>query len=249
MRDDDHISAARFGFWTALGTAVTTAITFVVAILTPPLSGQLCTAGCFQYPYLEIAGRFPRDYYWLFPAMPAVLFFVAFVISLTSGPGRESRPLGRFAVILAMMAGLTLLGNYFVQLAVIQPSVLAGESDGISLLSQYNPHGVFIALEELGYLLMSLSLVCVVPSLSKATRPARVVRRLFVGGFVANLMALGFMLHRHGHARGYLFEIAVITIDWLVLIPAAALMTASYRRQLVDARRAFGVETARTSPA
>lgn len=32
-----------------------------------------------------------------------------------------------------------------------------GETEGITLLTQYNAHGIFIALEELGYLLMSLS--------------------------------------------------------------------------------------------
>jgi hypothetical protein len=32
-----------------------------------------------------------------------------------------------------------------------------GETEGITLLTQYNAHGIFIVLEELGYLLMSLS--------------------------------------------------------------------------------------------
>jgi hypothetical protein len=27
-----------------------------------------------------------------------------------------------------------------------------GETDGLSILTQYNPHGIFIALEEIGYL-------------------------------------------------------------------------------------------------
>ncbi len=34
---------------------------------------------------------------------------------------------------------------------------MKGEKEGISLLTQFNPHGIFIALKEVGYLLMSLS--------------------------------------------------------------------------------------------
>ena len=32
-----------------------------------------------------------------------------------------------------------------------------GETDGIALLTQYNGHGIFIAMEELGYITMSIS--------------------------------------------------------------------------------------------
>jgi len=77
--------------------------------------------------------------------------------------------------VLSTIAALTLLADYFVQLTVVQPSLLAGERDGIALLSQYNPHGLFIALEELGYLLISLSLVCLMPALPPATRLERTV--------------------------------------------------------------------------
>jgi hypothetical protein len=38
-------------------------------------------------------------------------------------------------------------GDYFIQLTVVQPSVLQGKVDGLLLWSQYNPHGIFIALE------------------------------------------------------------------------------------------------------
>jgi hypothetical protein len=59
-------SVARFGFWAALATGLSTLVTFAIAIAPPPLSGQLCKEGCLSYPYLDIAVRFPRDYFWLF---------------------------------------------------------------------------------------------------------------------------------------------------------------------------------------
>jgi hypothetical protein len=42
----------------------------------------------------------------------------------------------------------------------MQPSLEKGQLDGWAMLTMYNPSGVFIALEELGYLLMSLAFVC-----------------------------------------------------------------------------------------
>ena len=89
----------------------------------------------------------------------------------------------RLGTAFGVVAATTLLGDYYVQLAVIQPSLAAGEADGLSLVTQYNPHGLFIALEELGYILTSLSLVCMVPSLRRSIKLERAVRYVFVGGF------------------------------------------------------------------
>ena len=225
-------AVSRFGFWAATGTAVMTLLSFGIAIITPPVSGTLCRKGCIGYPYLEIASRFPRDYYWMFPAIVATLFYLALMIGLHAWATAERRPMVDLAVVLAAMAALLLVGDYFIQLAVVPPSVLAGEADGISLLTQYNPHGVFIALEELGYLLMSMSLACMTPALSRATRLERVVRWLFVGGLIINALALTWIALRLGHARGYLFEIAVLSVDWLVLIVASLLLAVTFRREL-----------------
>jgi hypothetical protein len=236
----EALNTARFGFWTSLGTGLSTTVTFAIAILTPPLSGSLCKEGCFNYPYLEIAARFPRDYYWMFAAIPATLLYVAWVIGLHARAIPERRLVAQLGLALSVMAALTLVGDYFVQLAVIQPSILADESDGISLLTQYNPHGAFIALEELGYLLLSLSLACIALSQPGATRLERTIRRLFIGGFVGNVAAFGWFLLKYGHARGYLFEIAVISVDWLVLIAGALMATAVFRRDVVGATAGHG---------
>jgi hypothetical protein len=222
----------RFGFWAALGTATTTLVTAAIAVSTPPLSGPLCRGQCFRYPYLDIAARFPRDYLWLFSALLATLLYLAFVLALQTRSRPERHLLAQFSVVLSVMAALTLLGDYFVQLAVVQPSVLAGEADGVSVLTQYNPHGLFIALEEFGYLLMSASLGCAALAFPGGTSLERGVRRLFVGGFAVSLAAFGYFVIRYGHRRDYLFEIAVITIVWLTLIPGALMMAVVFRRDL-----------------
>jgi hypothetical protein len=231
-------SRAGFGYYTAIATAVMTAVTFAIAIATPPLSGDLCTSGCFDYPYLDIGSRFPRDYYWMVTAIPAVLLYLASTIALYARTPERDRVVPQLGVTLAAMASLTLVGDYFVQLSVIQPAVLAGERDGLALLTQYNPHGVFIALEELGYLLTSVSLACMVPSLSKAVRLERAIRWTFGVGLALNMLASGWFLLRDGHARGVRLEIATITIDWLVIIVASCMLVAVFRRDLAAASRA-----------
>ena len=69
-------------------------------------------------------------------------------------------------VSFAAMSALVLSADYFIQVSVIQPSLLSGETEGIALLTQFNPHGIFIVLEEMGFLLMSISFVALIPVFS-----------------------------------------------------------------------------------
>jgi len=226
------LSHARFGFWASLSTGCLTLITFIMAILTPPLSGPFCREGCYQYPYLDIASRFPRDYYWMFPAMVATLLFVSLVIALHERYAPDKRGLSLLAVVLAAMGALVLVGDYFVQVAVIQPSVLAKESDGVSILTQYNPHGLFIALEELGYILMSLSLAVTALPMSSSTRMERAVRWLFLTQALIGLGFLCFIVTMKGHTREYLFEIAIISVVWLALVAGAFILSVVFHRDM-----------------
>lgn len=65
----------------------------------------------------------------------------------------------------------------------MQPNLEKAQLDGWAILTQYNPNGVFIALEELGYLLMSVALLCLVPVFEKHDRLERGIRWLFTGSF------------------------------------------------------------------
>jgi len=50
-----------------------------------------------------------------------------------------------------------LVVDYASQLSFIQPALLLGEAVELSSWTQYNPHGVFIAFENVGYLLFNLA--------------------------------------------------------------------------------------------
>jgi ammonia channel protein AmtB len=98
------------------------------------------------------------------------------------------------------------------------------------MLTMYNPNGVFIALEELGYLLMSLALAVLAPAFVRRNKVERTIRWLFVSSFALAVGALAAVSATRGIDRGYLFEIIVISIVWLTLIVAGPLVAVVLRR-------------------
>jgi ammonia channel protein AmtB len=111
----------------------------------------------------------------------------------------------------------------------MQPSLQKGQLDGWAMLTQYNPNGVFIALEELGYLLMSMALLCLAPVFSGSSRRERILRWLFVLSFATAVAALVVVSILRGIDRGDIFEIAVICTVWLTLIVSTPLMALTFR--------------------
>jgi hypothetical protein len=124
-----------------------------------------------------------------------------------------------------------LVTNYFLQVTVIQPSLLNGESDGILLLTQYNPHGLFIALEEIGLLMMSMSLLFIAFVFS-GSRLESSIRWIMIISFILSIISLIVLSLIHGIHREYHFEVYVISINWLVLIVAGILLSLLFRRNL-----------------
>lgn len=201
----------KLGFYTAILTTVVTVVTFIIAIFTPPISGPFCEVSCIKYPFTDIVSRFPRDYLWMYPAIMLALIFVVLMVCVHYYSSREKKIFSQIGLSFAIIAATILITNYFLQISVIQQSLIKGETDGIALLTQYNPHGIFIALEELGYLMMSFSFLCIVPVFSKPDSLERSIRWIFIVSFI---LVIGFLIILsiiYGIKREYLFECAVIT--------------------------------------
>jgi hypothetical protein len=224
-------SAWRFGFWTALSMSVLTVITFAIAFATPPRSGPFCTmSSCVTAPYTDVAAFFPRDYVWMYPALLLMAVFVVFMVCIHHYASDDKKLFSLIGLSFAVMSAALIMIDYFIQLTVIQPSLLRGETDGLSLISQYNPHGIFIALEALGYVLISVAFVFAAPVFAGRDWVERTLRWLFVAGFVLAVGLLIVMSLLYGHDLEYRFELAVISIDWLVLIVAGVLLSIVFRR-------------------
>jgi hypothetical protein len=153
----------RVGLYLAILTAVMTAVTFGLAITAIPNSGAGCRVDCVEYPYLDTLSEFPRDYLWMPSAMVLVVLYVVLVSSIHVHASQQKKVYGQIGLSFALIAAGVLLGDYFVQLSVVPISLMNGRPEGIALLTQYNPYGTFIVLEELGYLLMGLSFVFLAP--------------------------------------------------------------------------------------
>lgn len=229
---DSSLNLYRFGYCISILLSILTLGTFIVAFFTPPLSGPGCQANCFEYPYLDIASRWPRDYIWMFPAMILTIVYVVFFAIIHFWAEEKRKLFSLIALIFASFSGLILIMTYFIQVSVIQPSLLNGETDGISILTQYNPHGLFIALEELGYILMALSFFFIAYAFSKSNKLEKSIRWTFMAGFWLCLISLIIISITQGIQREYNFEIIAISIDWLVLIIAGLLTARVFKRNL-----------------
>lgn len=223
------ISNKKLGFISAMLIAVVTAITFGIALLTPPISGPLA-ASPIQYPFTDIVSRFPRDYLWMYPAMLLMLLFIILQVCIYYDTSDSNKTLAHISLIFAVTSGMVLFSDYFIQISIVQPSLLNGETEGMSLLTQYNPHGLFVVLEEIGYLMMSLSFLFTALVFSEKTKLDTVLRRVLLAAFFLSLSALILISIIYGIHREYLLEVALISIDFPALIVFGILLSIRFRK-------------------
>jgi hypothetical protein len=113
-------------------------------------------------------------------------------------------------------------------------SLINSETEGLAMLIQYNPHGVFISLEELGYLLMSLSFLFIAPVFANRSRLESAVRWIFIISFILAIVSLAVISIIYGLERQDRFEVVVLSVDWLVLIVNGVLLSMVFRRHLKE---------------
>jgi hypothetical protein len=206
-----------------------------VGIATPARSGPFCaTWGCIPAPYTDVAQFIPGDYLWLIPGILLAPIFVMLMASIHAWAPEPQKTFCRIGLAFAVAYAVVISVDYFVQFTVVIPSLQSGETEGLSLFTQYNPHGLFIAGEALGYLMMSVALLWAAPVFA-AGRIERAMRWLFVAGFALAVAAfIGFWLVGHDLVA---FEVAVLSINWIVLIVSGALLSIVFRRAARSTRR------------
>jgi hypothetical protein len=134
--------------------------------------------------------------------------------------------LSGIAVSFTAIGAGTLVIDYAIQLTFIQPALLLGETEGLSPWTQYQPHGIFIALETVGYVL--LNIVFLALGLALVQTPERVWR---VGGWLfilaggLTLALLVFYATFYKLRLDYRFEVTAILITWLALIVVPGLFS------------------------
>ncbi len=212
------------GFYSSIILAVITLITFIAAMTAIPPSGPYCPANCMEYPFSDSLTYYPRDYYWMYFAIFQIVTFIILMISVYFITPHEKKIYSFIGITFAMIASTVLLADYFIQFAVVPISFMKRETEGIALLSQYNGHGIFIALEELGFFMMSLSFLSISSAFSGRMRLERAIRWILRLPFAFTILAFIFYSIKYGTDRSYRFEVAAITINWLALIAIGILV-------------------------
>jgi len=228
------LTSSRFGYYSALFTTIITIVTFGFAMAAIPISGANCPGDCVEYPYLDTVSQYPRDFLWMPLAILLVLAYVTLMVSIHSYTPGHKKIFGQVGLSFALIAAVILIIDYYVQFSVIPMSLLNGETEGLALLIQYNPHGVFIALEELGYLVMSLSFLFVAPVFASKNRLESAVRWVFTTGFFLTIISLVGISIYYGLDRQDRFEVVVISINWLILIINGVLLSIVFRKNMKE---------------
>jgi hypothetical protein len=222
----------QIGFYSAILTVVLTVVTFGFAMTAIPISGANCPENCAEYPYLDTVAQYPKDFLWMPLAILTVLAYVTLMVSIHASAPDHKKIFSQTGLAFALIAAVVLVSDYFIQFSVIPMSLMTNETEGLAMLIQYNPHGIFIALEELGYLIMSLSFLFIAPVFVSKKRIAVAVRWIFVIGFVLVVASLTMISFNYGLDRLDRFEVVVITVNWLVLIVNGVLLGILFRKQL-----------------
>jgi hypothetical protein len=165
--------------------------------------------------------------------VPATLLLFPFVLLMSCVhycAAADRKPFSASGVACAAMSAGILATTYFIQLTVVPPSIERGEMDGLSLLSQYNPHGLFIALESIGYSLMNVAFLAVSAVFAGRDAVTRALRWLLIGAFTLTVVFLLSLTIAYGDGLEYRFEIAVISISWITLVIASLLLGMFFRK-------------------
>jgi hypothetical protein len=171
----------------------------------------------------------PRDYRWVVPGILLIPVFVVVVGCIHSLVEVGRRHLSVAGLCFASMAAAIIGIDYFIQFQVGEPSLVHGETAGLALFSMYNPHGVYIALEDLGFLTLCVAFLFVGLAIPRITRLAGAIRwTLVVAGLLAFATFAG-MTWRFGLNLEYRFELAIITITWMTLLAAGVMQAFFFR--------------------
>ena len=197
-----------------------------------PPAGPYCPGDCMSYPYSDILSYYPRDYYWMYLAIFQLFGYLIFIVSNHFITRIEKKLFSFLSVAFALVTTIVLLIAYFVQFSVVPMSMMKGETEGIALLTQYNGHGIFIAMEDLGCITMSISFLFLSFIFSLKNRLERTIRLILISAFLLTVLSFIFYTIKFGIDRSYRFEVATITINWLTTITIGILVSIFIKNRL-----------------
>ena len=227
-----NVNELRVGFISSFLLALLTVIGFGFAMIAIPPAGPYCPGNCMKYPYVDLLKYYPRDYLWMYIVSFQLIAFLIFVIANHFNTVKTKRIYSFISVSLAIITTTILLANYFIQYSVVPISMVKGQSEGISLLTQYNGHGIFIVLEELGFILMSFVFFSLSLTIIGKSKLEKTLKWIYTIPVFLILISFIYCTVRYGLDRDYRFEVAVITIDWFSTIAIGIFSSIYFLREI-----------------
>lgn len=212
----------KIGFWAAVFTAILAAAFIIMGMFGS--SSWDTFPGMVNYIWTTIKAI---DYALFIPAFLSAPVFVVLMACIHYYASVDKKIYSLIGLAFALIYATIITTDYFVLWTVLLPSTIMGETAGLSLFSLYNPHGIFVSLESLAYLMMSVALLFVAP-VFQGSRIERALRWIFIAGFVLAIGSLfGVLLMKYDIV---MYEIAIITIYCPVLIISGILLGKIFQR-------------------
>lgn len=222
------------GQLSSLCTAIIALATFAFALTAIPISGAFCPNNCIEYPYLNTLQQFPNDFIWMYFAIVLSISYLIFMTSIHYYASQKRKIISHIGLLFSLMSALILIVNYFIQVTVVPSSLASGETQGLPLLIQYNSHGLFIALEEIGFLLMSISFLFMSFIFNSKTTIEKLIRWTFISSFFIVLISFIVLSLKFGLDLKDRFEVVIISVNWLVLIFNGILGSLVFGKKIKD---------------
>ena len=203
--------------------------------MTADVAAAFIGLGVFGTPYTE-----PNPYPYIWPFIKTIdytifypAFFLApvFVVLMACIHFYASEKMKIFSLIglsFSIIYATLITANYFLLWTVDIPSISSGQTANLSIITMYNPHGIFVAIESLGYLMMSLALLFT-SAVFSGGRLESAIRRIFILTFVLALKSLTYTSFMKYDI--VIFEVIIITIISIMLIISGTLLSILFRRE------------------
>lgn len=167
-------SVSQLGFWSASLSAALSAGWSIAMVVQNAIQPVPAWRGARAY-----ADAYdPIHQLSFYPSLFLALTFVVLLSCLHRYAPEDKKVWSLSALALGVLYATMASVNYQIQLVAVRPSLMRGESAGLEMLVQANPHSIFIALAN-SYAYMCLAMLFAAP-IFEGGRLERWIRRLFL---------------------------------------------------------------------
>ena len=213
----------RLGFWAAILTAILAAAFFAMGMFGSTLWDNIPGMVNYIWSHIKVI-----DYALFIPGFLLSFVFVVLMACIHYYASLDKKIYSVIGLAFALIYATVITTDYFTLWTVILPSTIRGETAGLSIFSMYNPHRLFVALESVAYLMMSVALLSIAPVFEGGKIEKKILRWIFIIGFILTIGSLfGVFLINYDIV---MFEIAILAIYCPLLIISGVLLAIIFRR-------------------